>query len=342
MRNINKIGVRILGIAGLLLGFNLMYTVTTYKDDMYAHSDIISLLDAAQENGEVIYFGESSNVTFSPDDSDKRSISQMVDDLTPRLRVTDVTRGALHADVYYTLLQHIKENSGVHTIVVTMNLRSFNAQWIYSELETALMKSMVMLRDQPPLYKRFLLSFKGYDIKDKKEREKQFKHKWRKDDFRDLPFELPYEDAKEWDADIWNNGIVNPDGTRDLSKKEIGCHYVKGYAFQIDEDNPRIRDFDQIVAYAKKRGWKLIFNLMAENVEQAQQLIGGDLVYFMRSNRDFLLKRYHCDGVTVVDNLEVVPDEAYIDREWTTEHYAQKGRMAIAARVAEVLNAADR
>jgi hypothetical protein len=39
----------------------------------------------------------------------------------------------------------------------------------------------------------------------------------------------------------------------------------------------------------------------------------------------------------VVDNLEAVDDEQFIDQNWTTEHYAEKGRRIIAANVAKAL-----
>jgi hypothetical protein len=130
-------------------------------------------------------------------------------------------------------------------------------------------------------------------------------------------------------------GIRNSEGKVDEILTALACNYIKTYGFQIDEaTNQRISDFDKIVALAKERNWKLVFNLMSENVERAQELVGDDLVYLMKQNRDLLVNRYHKNGVIVVDNLEYVPDEEYIDRNWTTEHYAENGRRIIAKNVA--------
>ena len=65
--------------------------------------------------------------------------------------------------------------------------------------------------------------------------------------------------------------------------------------------------------------------------------MGDELVWLIRKNRDLLVERYTRKGVIVVDNLESVPDKEYIDRNWTTEHYAQKGRMIIARNLADSL-----
>jgi hypothetical protein len=76
---------------------------------------------------------------------------------------------------------------------------------------------------------------------------------------------------------------------------------------------------------------------MAENVRFADSLVGKDLVFLMRRNRDFLVNRYHRDNCKVIDNLELVPANEFIDQNWTTEHYKFHGRMLIARNLANVL-----
>ena len=220
-------------------------------------------------------------------------------------------------------------------MIVTLNLRSFNAQWIYSKLETSLQKSLVLLNHYPPIVNRFLLSFKDYDIKTEKEREIQFKKKWKRD-ILNFPYDFKYKNVIEWDAAIARKGILNPNGSKNYELTQLACHYIKGYAFQIDTlTNPRIKDFDEIVELASKKGWKLIFNLMAENTQKAKELIGDDLIYLMEENRKLLIHYYQSKGVVVVDNLYAVDNDQFIDQNWTTEHYAEKGRRIIAYNVAQ-------
>ena len=132
--------------------------------------------------------------------------------------------------------------------------------------------------------------------------------------------------------------VKDEHGNTDYAQTELACHYIKAYGFQIDTlKNPRIADFDEIVELARKRGWNLVFNLMAENMQKAEELVGEDLLFLMNENRELLLNYYQSKGVMVVDNLSLVDDAQFIDQNWTTEHYAEKGRKTVAKHVAHGL-----
>ncbi|AEA42398.1 hypothetical protein [Fluviicola taffensis] len=338
MNRYKTLGYKILLLIVLLVGLNYIYKYTFYEQDIQTHSSVINLVrNVVQQKDEIIYLGESSNITFREDDIDKRAISDFIGDYFPSKKVGSITKEASHAGIYYELLRNIPEKSSVKTVIVTLNLRSFNANWIYSNLETPLQKSIVLLKPYPPLYNRLLLTFRGYDIKTDAEREVQFKDKWKKDILK-FPKPFPYNNVIDWDAGMAAKGIKNGDGLINVPLTELACHYIKTYAFQIDPlTNPRIKDFDKIVHLAKERNWKLVFNLMAENTEMADSLVGKELIYLMKQNRDLLKKRYESTTTIVVDNFESIPDSEYIDRNWTTEHYAENGRKIIAENVAEKL-----
>jgi hypothetical protein len=335
MSNYKTFGYKIIFLILLIVGLNYIYKFIFYEKDIQTHSRIINLVrNVVNEKSEIVYIGESSNITFRNDDIDKRSISEFISDYYSSIRFGSITKEASHAGIYYELLRNIPENSSVKTVIVTLNLRSFDANWIYSSLETPLQKSLVLLKDYPPLINRFLLAFRGYDIKTVKEREKQFMNKWKNDT---LKFSEPflYNNVIDWDRGMAEHGIRNVDGTKNNTLTELACHYIKTYAFQIDTlTNPRIKDFDKIVQLSKERHWNLIYNLMAENIERADSLVGKELVYLIQQNRDLLKKRYNKNNVIVVDNLDCVGDSEYIDRNWTTEHYSEKGRKIIAKNVA--------
>ncbi|HBS89098.1 MAG: hypothetical protein A2W91_06450 [Bacteroidetes bacterium GWF2_38_335] len=332
-----KISVRFLAIAIFLVISNFIYEAYFLEADIQKHSSVINKVRAVQDSCEVIYLGESSNTAYSWSDTDVRSISEMMGAYFPGIKTGAISKGAWHAGNYLTLLRNIPEDSKIKTVVVTLNMRSFNAEWIYSRLETAINKSMVLLQPRYPLINRFCLSFKAYDVKNKNERNAQVRRKMRNDKF-DLPFDFSYDNVADWEADVWEMGSYNKDGTRDISKNKMASIYVKTYAFQIDPDNnPRIDDFDEIVHLAKERNWNLVFNLLAENHEKAKELIGDTLVYFMEYNRKLLTDRYTSMGVVVVDNLYAVGDSSFYDQTWTTEHYDQKGRKTVARNVAEAL-----
>jgi predicted dithiol-disulfide oxidoreductase (DUF899 family) len=313
---------------------NFIYTNYFFEKDLQKYSDVINRVRAIPDDADIIYIGESSNNTFRANDIDKRPISSFVADFFPDLKVYDITKAASHAGIYKTLLSKIPESQKKKTIVVTLNLRSFNAQWIYSKLETPLRKSMVLLQDYPPLVNRFLLSFKAYDIKSDAERDLQFKRQWEMDEFR-FPYSFRFNNVIEWDYWMAHNGIKDTLGNVDKAKTELASHYIKAYAFQIDTNtNPRFSDFNEIIQLAKERGWNLVFNLLAENTQKAGELVGKDLVFLMEENRKLLIDYFSGRGQIVVDNFYVVDDDQFVDQNWTTEHYAEKGRKTVARNVA--------
>ena len=325
-------------LAALLVLMNWIYGKFFFKNDLMKHSDEVQLSwKMAEDSCVIVYTGESSNHTYAESDRDKRKISDFIFDHFPNLKCGDMTKNASHAEVYYYLLDNIPKNAPVKTVVVTMNMRSFGYLWIDSDLETPIQKQLVLMKDYPPLFNRFKLAFKVYDMKSDNERDRI--REYHKDNDKIVfPYDFKYDNIGDWDRARAHEGVINSDGSWNQALTELACHYIKTYAFQIHDDNPRLKDFDNIIKLAKKRGWNVIFNLMAENVDRANELDGEDVLFIMRQNRDYLLNRYSdIENVTIVDNLGDVRNGFYIDQNWTTEHYFEDGRRIIANNVALAL-----
>lgn len=322
-------------LAALLVLMNWIYGKFFFKDDLLKHSDEIKLAwKVAADSCVVVYTGESSNHSHAWYDQDTRKISDFVFDHFPNLKCGDMTKNASHAEVYYYLLENIPEDSPVKTVIVTMNMRSFGYDWIESDLENAIQKQLVLIKDYPPFFNRFRLAFKDYDIKTEQERSKARYYHLCNDKIV-FPYPFNYSTSHEWDYAQAHEGVIDSEGNLNNTLTILACHYIKTYGFQIHENNPRVKDFDRIVELAHERGWNLVFNLMAENIDRANELVGKDILFLMRQNRDFLVDRYgNLENVTVVDNLGIVRNGLFLDKNWTTEHYAEKGRKTIANNVA--------
>ena len=322
-------------LAVLLVLMNWIYGKFFFKNDLLKYSDEVQLSwKIAEDSCEMVYTGESSNHSFAWSDKDQRKISDFVFEHFPDMKCGDMTKDASHAEVYYYLFKSIPEDAPVKTIIVTMNMRSFGYLWIDSDLETPIQKQLVLLKDNPPLFNRFMLAFKAYDMKSNSERN-TIREYHKDNDKIVFPYDFKYDNIGDWDRAKANEGIVNSDGSKNRALTILACHFIKTYAFQIHDNNPRLKDFDNIIKLAKERGWNVIFNLMAENVDRANELVGDDLLFIMRQNRDYLLNRYgNIGNVTIVDNLGDVRNGFYIDQDWTTEHYFEDGRRIIANNVA--------
>ena len=332
-----KLLIRIGLVLALLVVLNWVYSKWFFEKDLRKHSDIVELSwQVTDDSCRIIYLGESSNNHYGDEEDNRQKISDFAAEYFPTVKMGDLTKEASHAQTYYYMLKHVPATSAVETVVVTMNLRSFGWLWINSRLETPLRKQLVLLEDYPPLVNRFLLAFKAYPIKTEEEWDELAYAHWRTDTF-DIP-NFAWHNTIDWDYAMNNYGWYDANGQKDWEMTALACHFIKTYAFQINDDNPRVKDFDAIVELCRERGWNLVFNLMAENVDKANELVGNDLMLLIKNNHDFLLRRYGgLDGVTVVDNLDLVRDVNFIDQNWTTEHYYEEGRRIVAEHLAQTL-----
>lgn len=330
-------------LALILLVTSLVFSNYVYekyyyqKDILQFDAKMLKDLDSLQNISDVLYFAESSNGTAANEDTCIWSISQMIDTLSP-LKVKAIEHGAIHAKTYLQLIKNIRNNTPLKALIVTMNLRSFNADWIHSELETKLSQSDVMYEPNTPIIKRLKLAFNAYDNKSIELRNYYREQQW-KYDFINVPSNFKYKNVRAWDDGMANGTYLLSNGDWDMPKISLACSYIKSYAFTINPaTNPRIKNFDEIVQTAKEKKIKLIFNLLPENVEYADSLVGKELVNLMMENKNFLIERYSALGVTVIDNFTNVKGRDYIDQNWTTEHYNQTGRWTIAQNVLKALN----
>jgi hypothetical protein len=333
---VRKTAIRVIVMLGILTALNWIYTKTLFAHDLATKSPEVLAIRQSADSADIYYFGESSNITFSPADTTRESISTLTSRFYPVLKVRNINKYATHAGIYLGWVRQIPHSARVRAVIITMNLRSFDAAWIHSKLETPLRESLVLAQPYPNLVNRFLLSLQAFDSKTEQQREQDMLNEWRTERLR-FPFAFKYRTVADWDFAMAQGTYLKSDGSWDAEKIALACHFIKGYAFNLSESNPRIRDFDAIAAWAGNRKMPVYFNLMSENVHYADSLVGKELVILMRQNRDYLVNRYNKGWCRIVDNLESVAGKDFIDQTWTTEHYAQRGRMRVASILADSL-----
>ena len=330
--------IRLSLLAGLIALLNGLYNATLYQQDLEENSPEYVKILKTRDSTDLYYFGESSNITYAPDDSIKSSISELTQQKLGSYRITNINKYATHLGMYKEWMKHVRSdnNNGPIGIILTLNLRSFDAAWIHSKLETPLRESLVMMEPWPNMINRFLLSLQAFDNKTETQREQDMLNDWSMTPLG-LPYPFKYRTVREWDDAMAAGGHLQADGTWNTPKIELSCHYIKAYAFTIRESNPRIRDLDEIQSWCSQNNVKLFLNLMAENVEYADSLVGKDLVFLMKRNRDYLIRRYQNSNCVVIDNLECVKGKDFIDQNWTTEHYTFNGRNRIAENLSQAI-----
>lgn len=335
---LKKVSIKILLLVVIIAALNVVYYFTLYKHDLMEKCEQVVEMKDRQHFTDIYYFAESSNFSTREGDSIQNSISEITNFFFPKLKVTAVNKPASHGGIFKLWVKQLK-TGGVNpkAVVMTLNMRSFDGGWIHSNLETPLQESVVLVQPYPALINRFLLSLNAFDNKTEQQRDKELQKEWATVKL-DFPFSHKYKTVREWDDAMAQGGLYKKaDGSLDEAKTILACHYIKTYAFNIKDDNPRVKDFDEIKDWCEKNGIKLYLNLMAENLQYADSLVGKELVFLMKNNRDYLVNRYNKGNCVVVDNLEAVMGKEYTDQNWTTEHYSYRGRMIIAKNLAKAL-----
>lgn len=319
----------------IVITANIIYVYSgLYKKDIHTcDGELIYKLDSLSVTNNILYFAESSNFTTAVGDSSTKSISELLNRNIGHGNIFAINKSASHAGVYKKLIYRLK-NKKTKILILTMNLRSFGINWIESKLETNLSKTNIIYSNYPPILKKFMLSFKAYDHKELFQRERIIKSHYKNDILFSEKNKFPT--IKKWDAFMFDKGHILANGQRDAQKCELACHFIKNFAFNISEDNPRVNDFDDIVDFCEQNNIKIILNLLAENFEKAKELCGDDLVFLMNKNIAFLKNRYDSKCI-FVDNSALLKDSNFIDRFWPTEHYNYEGRKRIAENIASAI-----
>lgn len=311
---------------------NFIYVFTFFDRDLNLKSPIVfHIRNLNDSSADVIYISDCSNTNNVEEDSTKATILEHINQFYPGLRMRALDAAASHAGIFkYWVDEFEFKNKKPGCIILTVNLRSFNTSWINSNLENQLQESVVLMKPYPKLVNRFMISLKAYEHKDNSEREQQIQNDW-----KHIPLiKAPYKTVKEWDSVMSNGTYLKSDDSWDFDKIGLACHYIKGFAFNINSKNPRVADIDRIVNWASENELRIYLHLIPENTEYAASLVSKDLLFLMRENAAFIVKRYSTKNCVVLNNLELLPGDCFTEKNWTTEHYSCKGRMLIARAVA--------
>jgi hypothetical protein len=331
-----KISIKLISLFLLLLLVNQVYKITFWPKDISKHADVLENLWNVPADADAIYFGESSNFHVPEGDTVKHRISEILDGMLTDTKLATVDNAGLHAGTYKALMDNLPKSMHLKFVIITMNYRSFGAAWRYADFENYLAKTSLMLEPCLPVVNKFRVSLRDYDNQTNAYRQQQIRDAWRNETF-EVPG-LSYNNVIAWDSAMAWGAFKASNALLNDTTIPLACHYIKNFAFTLDTiNNERINDLDRLVEIARKRNIKVVFNLLSENMQQANDLVGPMLTNMMEDNCQLLIDRYTQKGALVINNLYVVPDSCFVDRNWPTEHYNLAGKELVAQALAKGL-----
>jgi hypothetical protein len=324
MKPFNYIASRLIGFVLILLIGSIIYQFTIYPSIKKSEGWLQHLAERQLEkNAEILYFSSSTNKAFGPNDTDQRSIVQIVQDSIQH-KVVSIDTGAIHCGIFYEILQRIPQNQLPKKIIIDLNVRSFGNNWIHSGLENSLQRNLVYWNSYPGVINHLRASMKVYNYQSPAEHHRAIEYG---EKFAELPFGNSHTTIKKWCDSVFK-----------VSKTpEEGMTMIRHFGHFIDEKNSMLRNVDLIVEWGKKQHIPIVFIILPENVHRMEFLVGNDLRKLVEQNTDFLQKRYSTKNVHVINLVDDL-DETVFFESFPTEHYTSVGRKHIAQKMIEVIN----
>lgn len=322
-----KVFLRLLVACVVFFIANYFYTNTFYPKERQQFSPVSRKLDSAFLEGDVLYFGESSNTSFNPwTDTLGYSVSDFLQMYLPWHRVSGVSHDGYHVGLFSQMLGLMPDHwtstkAKPKTIVITVNMRSFGPSAMFNGNEASNQQEAIFYSHRLPLLNRMFVSLHHYDNRDSREMERAKIQWWRTHDLRmaadkigseKSPYNFinnnpQYPTAKRWVQDLMVTHINQPEKIRHMAEA-----YVKEFAFVLNDKNPRVQDFSRIVKKCQSENVNLIFLLLMPNRDHAQQLFGNSLTTYIDYNLNFLRDRMarwedDCDGSNAIVSFVDLP-----------------------------------
>jgi hypothetical protein len=335
---LKKIALKGILLIGLLVALNFIYKASFFKADLAEFSKVSIAINQSLDS-EILYLGDCSDSYFGSDRTSEKGISQILDSLLTDQKVATISETGFNSEMYAAILNNLPEVSKIKTVIVTMNLRSFSSYTRYSNTYNSTNQRLILLdKKYPPILNRFFLSFKKKRVYNGTELQENKIIDYKKYMLKDAPYNTLYE----WSNAFDNKEVSLFDYSLPIHTQDKAKGYITNYAFQINpKNNPILNGFDEIVEIAKAKNIKLVFHLLPENIKECNELIGADLVKITNKNRDLLIDRYSKNKVTIIDNLEILENQDYIEN-IPNSHYYYNGRKLMAMEIFKHFNKKDK
>lgn len=324
MNRVKYISIRLMILALILIIAEVFHRTFIYPKIKKDEGWLQTLVENKTKNkADVYYFSASPNQASANDESDKRFISAIANE-SSKLKISSVDTGAIHAGIFYKILNHLPKNKYPKAIVMDLNIRSFGVNWIHSNLENALQRNFVYWNQRPSIVNHFLAATKWYDYKSPAEHLRAIEYE---EKFGQLPYSKNHSTIKKWVDSLFK--------TKQYS--EEGKLMIQQFAFEIKRNNEQLKNYDLIVKWANRHQIPLIFVILPENVQRMEQLAGKELSDLVSKNAHFLLNHYNGKNVQVLDLHKLVDKDQFFEF-FPTEHYRSKGRIIVGTAIANEIN----
>lgn len=281
-----------------------------------------SLSDRAPE---ILYFGDSVLERISWDDTDKRTVDQMLAEyFVDEKRVICIARPAYHLEIYYHLLKifevmHYKPE----LVILPVNMRSFSPQWAANpawkfDEEIESLQKYMRTGKIPPLRNKAQISTLS-------------------DEERLTLINLPFTDFTYIGQfiDIINSKPVTAEQAAYRKKQIFVFHYLN----LLQENNPRLLYLGKALDLLSAIKIKVLVYITPINYQGGIKYVGDGFIDVIRTNTSVVqnfLSPYldYSEVVRFLDLQEYFESDCFFNADEASEHLNQTGRAKLAQTIA--------
>jgi hypothetical protein len=285
-------------------------------------SEIKRIDRAVSGNMDIVFFCDSTNFAYSVQDTDRRSISEMLQDKVPDRQIITIDHGALNMDMYLAFCRYIRRSGGrPNAVILCLNMRSFSPVWDRRpnwqfEKERFLLNHPLLR----PFYKP-LGVFKAISANEISMEQYNATKVYCDEDAVGTVQEFEFI------------GLDPNTATEEHVRKTI----ILQYMYPLKPDHRKLRSMLEIVETLRSIGARPVFYMTPLDIETGQRYLPGRFRERIHANIECVTTLLRSRNVEPLDLSTCLPASDFAWTRFPNEHLNQHGRSRVADYLAETV-----
>lgn len=274
-----------------------------------------------EEGATIIYFGDSSVLSVAPGDSDRASLSEMLERENPGIVVANLGHPGYHLGIYEAEVDYISRSKHKpDAVVIPIQLRAFSPEWDIRPVNQ-FEKERFFLMDRTSFISYFyrpLAILRAIDTNTVSYPE-----------FLNTPVYYGTEQV----------GVVNDFEAVNKHKtpttENIRNDYIYKYMFRLEETHRKFRSLDNLLDSASKASIKVYAYISPIDYENGTKHIGEDFTKQAVVNADLVCTFLESRGAPCLNLAFALGSEEFDHPGYPNEHLKERGRRLVTEKIDE-------
>jgi hypothetical protein len=282
-----------------------------YHQYQYHTNNRIKEFQKCAQQADVILFGSSVNRYTDAHDTDKRSISEMLNDMQLQRSVVGFSHNAYNAEIFSWFIETLDKRDRVSTLIVPLNIRTFSPEW-----------------DLRPQYQFFALRhlLHGLPYFSNIIFDGLSEHEW-----HSFPIYLHNYPV----GTVADFSHINPEvSAQETLRQGFIFHYMQ----PVSPTHRKIVALKRIAQKAQACNMRLIVYVTPIDIERAQRCNVEGFAEYQRRTVEIVRDALQDMPLEFIDMSTLLPSSQFTYNNYPNEHLTMYGRAVVAGRLSKQLS----